>query len=155
MLLIIFNINFNIEKKLNLMEEINVNNNSELKIEEVNLNPERNSFENSLRKRYSKEDVGLNFETITETKVLGWENKLFESKLPIRDFSNITDADILNEVYNDIKIKRVINGDIERTRVQESIYMPSFKDYIYQILIYYLKRNNIQYKQGLNEIAGK
>ena len=128
--------------------------NLELKIVEVNLNPERNSFENSLRKRYSKKDVGLNFEVITETKILGWENKLLESKLSIRDFSNITDADILNEVYNDLKISRIIKGDIERTRVQESIYMPSFKDYIYQILIYYLNKNNIHYKQGLNEIAG-
>ena len=86
--------------------------NLELKIEEVNLNPERNSFENSLRKRYSKKDVGLNFEVITETKILGWENKLLESKLSIRDFSNITDADILNEVYNDLKISRIIKGDI-------------------------------------------
>ena len=129
-------------------------NNSSLKIEEVDLNPDRNTFENTLRIRYSKEDINVNFEVITENKILGWENKLFESKLPIHDLSNINDSDILNAEYKDIKIIRIIKGDIERTRLQESIYMNSFKDYIYQIIIYYLNTNNITYKQGLNEIAG-
>ena len=129
-------------------------NNSSIKLEEVELNPERNTFENKLRNTFSKEDVIHNFDIITELKLIGWENKLFESKLPIRDLSKVTDADILNEVSNDVKTIRVIKGDIERTRVQESIYMMSFKDYIYQIIIYYINKNNIAYKQGLNEIVG-
>ena len=134
--------------------EKNEENKLSLKIEEVDLNPDRNTFENTLRKKYSKEDVSHYFEVITDSTIVAWENKLFESKLPIHDLSDITDSDILNEVYNDPKMLKIIKGDIERTRVQESIYMPSFKDYVFQIIIYYLNNNNINYKQGLNEIAG-
>ena len=128
--------------------------NSSLKLEEIELNPERKIFENNLRRKNSKEDIDHYFDTITEIKVIGWENKLLESKLPFRDFSNIIDADILSEEMPDIKTMRIIKGDIERTRVQESLYMPSFKDYLYQLIIYYVQKNNITYKQGLNEIAG-
>ena len=136
-----------------------INNNEEnkktsLKIEEVQLNPERNTFENTLRQKFSKEDVIQYFDIINEHKLKGWENILFQSKLPIRDLSNITDADILNEQCHDKQTNRVIRGDIERTRVQESIYMNSYKEYIYQMLIYYINQNNIPYIQGLNEIVG-
>ena len=128
--------------------------NSQLKLEEIELNPERKIFENKLRQMSSKEDINHYFDTINEIKILSWENILFESKLSIRDFTNINDADILSEEISDIKSLRIIKGDVERTRVQESIYMQSFKDYLYQIIIYYMKQNNISYKQGLNEIAG-
>ena len=132
--------------------EIQVN--SKLKLEEIELNPERKIFENKLKLMSSKEDINHYFDVINENKILGWENKLFETKLSIRDFSNIVDADILSEEISDIKTIRLIKGDVERTRIQESIYMPSFKDYLYQMIIYYVKQNNISYKQGLNEIAG-
>ena len=128
--------------------------NTKIKLEEVELNPERKIFENKLRRMSSKEDINHYFETINEVKVLGWENKLFESKLPIRDLTNITDPDILSEEISDFKTMRIIRGDIDRTRVQESIYMTSFKEYLYQLIIYYIKKNKISYKQGLNEIAG-
>ena len=128
--------------------------NTNIKIEEIELNPERKNFENKLRRMSSKEDISHYFETVNEIKVSGWENKLFESKLPIRDFTNITDVDILSEEISDAKTIKVIKGDIERTRVQESIYMTSFKDYLYQIILYYINKNKISYKQGLNEIAG-
>ena len=45
-------------------------NNSSIKIEEVELNPERYSFENKLRNEFSKEDVIHNFDIITENKTL-------------------------------------------------------------------------------------
>ena len=128
--------------------------NSNIKLEEIELNPERSTFENKLRRKNSKQDIDLYFETINEVKVLGWENKLLESKLQIRDLRSLNDAEILNAELDDIKVMKIIKGDIERTRVKESIYMPSFKEYLYQILIYYIKANNILYKQGLNEIAG-
>ena len=118
---------------------------SQLKIEEVDINPERNNFEDSLRQKYSKEDVIQYFDIINEHKLKGWENILLQSKLPIRDLSNITDADILNEQCHDKQTNRIIKGDIERTRVQESIYMNSYKDYIYQMLIYYINKNKIPY----------
>ena len=89
-----------------------LNNNEEekkikkLKIEEIELNPERNEFENELRKNFSKEDVSHYFEVLNDNKILSWENKLFESKLPIRDFSGITDADILinAELGNNLQV---------------------------------------------------
>ena len=127
--------------------------------ENINYEPEIKEldldiYSSQLRTKYTKKDINKYFDEITEDKISGWENKLYESKLEIRDFSGITDADILNEKFNDKKTKRVIKGDIERTRVQESIYLKSFKDYTYQIIIYYCNKNNISYKQGLNEIAG-
>ena len=130
------------------------NNNSIPIIEEMNVQTERDNFEKELKAKFNKNVINKNFEGINETKILGWENKLYESKLNIRDFSNVSDADILNEEFNDAKSKRIIKGDIERTRVHESIYMKSFKDYAYQLIIYYCNKNNISYKQGLNEIVG-
>jgi hypothetical protein len=47
----------------------------------------------------------------------------------------------------------VIN-DIESTTVRERVVYEPFKDEALKLLIYYLKENNISYKQGLNEIIG-
>ncbi len=132
-------------------------NNSEYskpEIKEMNIQTERDNFENDLRNKFNKNYINKYFDVINENKILGWENKLFESKLDIRDFSKVNDADILNEEFNEKKTIRIIKGDIERTKVQESIYMKNFKDYTYQLIIYYCNSNNISYKQGLNEIAG-
>ena len=63
---------------------ININdeqNNSQLHLEEIELNPERKEFENKLRRMNSKEDINHYFDTINELKVLGWENKLLLSIL--------------------------------------------------------------------------
>ena len=138
--------------KLNNDEE--ENNNHSIKIEVLVVNPERRSYERTLRRKYSKKDVGQYFDVINEIKLISWEDVLFESIVSNHNFSSLTDADILNEQFNDLKTIKIIKGDIERTRVQESIYMTSFKDYVYQIIIYYINKYNIPYKQGLNEIAG-
>ena len=110
--------------------------------------------EEKILPRVTKEEIDKYFDTLNENKILGWESKLCESKLSIRDFSSVTDADILSEEFTDKKTAKIIKGDIERTKVMESIYMDNFKDYLYQFIIYYLNKNNILYKQGLNEIAG-
>ena len=102
----------------------------------------------------SKEEINNYFDSINENKVLGWESKLLESKLNIRNFNLVTDADILNEQFIEKKTAKIIRGDIERTKVLERIYMDSFKDYLFQFIIYYVNKNKILYKQGLNEIAG-
>ena len=128
--------------------------NSKIKLEEIELNPERTSFENKLRRKNTKEDIDFYFDTINEIKVLGWENKLSESKLPIRDLRGLNDAEILNTEFDDVKTMKIINGDIDRTRVKESIYMTSYKEYLAKLIVYYIKSNKISYKQGLNEIAG-
>ena len=123
-------------------------------IKDIQGDTEREVFEDELRKKYNKNDISYYFDVINENKILGWENKLNEFKLDFRDFSNVADSDILGEEFEDKKTSRVIRGDIERTRVHEAIYMSSFKDYVYQLIIYYINKNNISYKQGLNEIAG-
>ena len=83
--------------------------NSKIKLEEIELNPERTSFENKLRRKNTKEDIDFYFDTINEIKVLGWENKLSESKLPIRDLRGLNDAEILNTEFDDVKTMKIIN----------------------------------------------
>ena len=128
--------------------------NSSLEIKEIKFPTKRDIFDNKLCEKYSEEDINYYFEVIKENIILGWEEKLMESKLDIRNFSKVNDADILSEDFEDKKSIRTIKGDISRTRVNESIYMKNFKEYVYQLIIYYIKQNKISYKQGLNEIAG-
>ena len=104
--------------------------------------------------KLSKEEIKRYFDTINENKIFGWESKLYESKLDFRNFDSVTDADILSEEYNEKKTAKIIKGDIERTKVLESVYMDNFKDYLFQFIIYYINNNKLLYKQGLNEIAG-
>ena len=125
--------------------------NSKIEITEIIVEKEKNIIQQN---KYNKKETINYFEVIDEFKIQGWENKLCESKLDIRDFSQVNDADILSEEFDDKRTIRVIRGDIERTRVQESKNLISFKDYVYQLIIYYIKQNKISYKQGLNEIAG-
>ena len=75
--------------------------NLKLEIEEMNLQSERDIFKEELRTKYNKNDISHYFDVITENKILGWENKLQESKLSIRNFSNVNDADILSEEFNE------------------------------------------------------
>ena len=125
----------------------NPENNSTVIIKEINEEGKEPS-------KISKEEINRYFDTINENKIHGWESKLYESKLSFRDFSSVQDADILSEEFNDKKTAKIIKGDIERTKVLEREYMDSFKDYLFQIIVYYINQNKILYKQGLNEIAG-
>ena len=88
------------------------------KIEIKEIKEERKEFQ-----KYSIEDIDKYFDSINENKILGWEDKLNEFKLSFRNFSEVTDADILSEEFHDKKSSKIIKGDIERTKVLESIYM--------------------------------
>ncbi len=114
----------------------------------------RLKYTEKLRSQISKDSIKTMFDFINENKVQSWETKLLESKHPSRDFSLVNDAEILNEKYFERRLLRLLKGDIERTRVQESLYFPTFKDYCIQFLGYYLEQTGISYKQGLNEICG-
>ena len=94
------------------------------------------------------------FSEINEQKIDCWEKILSESQLPFRNFDNINDSDILSVDPPEPKQLKLIQGDIERTKVKERIILPSFKDYCIQFTTFYIKDNNINYKQGLNEIVG-
>ena len=142
------------DKNVEIDKNDNKEKNSGIVIKEIKVETERDIFENQLRAKFNKNDINIYFDVITENKVLGWINKLLESKLDIRDFSNVNDADILNEEYEDKKVCRIMRGDIDRTRVNESIYMKNFKEYTFKLIIYYIKQHKIAYKQGLNEVAG-
>jgi hypothetical protein len=63
------------------------------------------------------------------------------------------DSEILNEEFDTIN-QRVIKNDCDRTRVKEWPLLKSFRDYLESVLTFYCKRNNIEYKQGMNEVAG-
>ena len=134
-----------------MLNEINDDEeNTEINLKEVDLNEERTLFEIELKKSNTKDDISLHYDSITEDKILSWESQLIDPK--IHNYE-VDDCDILNHKLNDKNVIRIIKDDIERTRVLESLYMKSFKEYVYQIIIYYLNHYNIAYKQGFNEVV--
>ncbi len=50
--------------------------------------------------------------------------------------------------------QRVIKNDCDRTRVKDRPLLKSFREYLETMLTYYCKKNEIKYKQGMNEIFG-
>ncbi len=50
--------------------------------------------------------------------------------------------------------QRVIKNDCDRTRVKDKPLLASFREYVECLLTYYCKKNNVKYKQGMNEIVG-
>lgn len=68
--------------------------------------------------------------------------------------SHISDSDILTLEIIPNKQSNTIKNDIQRTRVKERGSMTSFQDYCVLFLTFYCKENNVEYKQGLNEIVG-
>lgn len=62
------------------------------------------------------------------------------------------DSTILT-VTKDHKQQKIIKNDCNRTRVRETQLLPNFKEYIELFLTYYCRKEDIAYKQGLNEIA--
>jgi hypothetical protein len=50
--------------------------------------------------------------------------------------------------------QRVIKNDCDRTRVKDKPLLQSFREYLECMLTFYCKKNNIKYKQGMNEIVG-
>ena len=90
------------------------------------------------------------FKEITQERIKNWENLLFQDMIvdQLKD-----DSEILNTVNNHVN-QKVIKNDVARTRVRESILVPSFTEYLEFFITYYCKQNSIKYKQGLNEIIG-
>ena len=50
--------------------------------------------------------------------------------------------------------QRVIKNDCDRTRVKDKPLLQSFREYLESLLTFYCKKNDIKYKQGMNEIVG-
>ena len=90
------------------------------------------------------------FENIDNKKIALMEALLFSRTPPS---GKGEESDILNTKF-ELNEQRVINNDVKRTRVRESILVKDYQNYLELILTYYCKVKNIGYKQGLNEIFG-
>ena len=64
-----------------------------------------------------------------------------------------TNEEILKYEYEDSKYT-ITNNDIVRTRILESKPYKNYAFYLKQLLVYYCEKNNLNYKQGLNEMMG-
>ena len=88
----------------------------------------------------------LSSENIEQWKKLLINQTPFESDT-ISLISNASESkDILNQ--------KIILNDMNRTRKRERVILPSFADQLTVYIIYYVKNNGLEYKQGINEIVG-
>ena len=92
------------------------------------------------------------FDLITEELIEKWEKILKLNKL---EKARLVADDINFDDYN-LKYDwlQTIQNDSKRTRVRERFNFNNFEQTLQKILIYFCKLNNIEYKQGLNEILG-
>ena len=96
-------------------------------------------------------DLSPSFDLISHNLINNWEEKLKLKNIYTKTISediNIDDYNLSFEYEN-----TVIN-DCVRTRVNERFNYPDFEENLKKLLIYYCKLNNIEYKQGINEILG-
>ena len=92
------------------------------------------------------------FDLITDEIVNKWENILKGNKL---EKARLISEDINFDDYNlSYDCAQTIKNDSHRTRVRERFNFPDFEKTLQKILIYYCKMNNLEYKQGLNEVLG-
>lgn len=92
------------------------------------------------------------FDLITDDVINRWENILKSNHL---EKARLISEDINFDDYNlSYDNAQTIKNDSHRTRVRERFNFPDFELTLQKILIYYCKLNNIEYKQGLNEVFG-
>ena len=92
------------------------------------------------------------FDLISEDLLEKWEkilksNNLSKARLVADDIN----FDDYNLTYDAIQ---TIQNDSKRTRVRERFNFVDFEKVLQKILVYFCKLNNIEYKQGLNEVLG-
>ena len=112
-----------------------------------------------MNKKKKKTQIPLNYDTLIKEKpdeifsFLNLEKIRKWEEILLKYVSNkLTDDCEILIVNLDLVFQEQIKKDIERTKVRESILMSSFIQYLEFFLTYYCKKNNIYYKQGLNEI---
>ena len=92
------------------------------------------------------------FDLISDEIINKWEKILKSNNL---EKARLISDDINFDDYNlSYSWTQTINNDSHRTRVRERFNFPNFEKTLQKILIYYCKLNNIEYKQGLNEVLG-
>ena len=81
-----------------------------------------------------------------------WEKKLMSYT---SGYTKLIDNDVNIDYYNlSYKDERIVVNDCDRTRTKEREGSTEFVQLLKKLLIYYCKYNDIDYKQGLNEILG-
>ena len=92
------------------------------------------------------------FDLISDEIINKWEKILESNNL---EKARLISDDINFDDYNlSYDCAQTIKNDSHRTRVRERFNFPDFEKTLQKILIYYCKLNNIEYKQGLNEVLG-
>ena len=92
------------------------------------------------------------FDLISEELLEKWEKILKSNNLTkARIVADDINFDDYNLTYDWIQ---TIKNDARRTRVRERFNFPDFEKVLQNILVYFCKLNNIEYKQGLNEVLG-
>ena len=92
------------------------------------------------------------FDLITDEIINKWEKILKSNNL---EKARLITEDIDFDDYNlSYECAQTIKNDSHRTRVRERFNFPDFEETLQKILIYYCKLNNLEYKQGLNEVLG-
>ena len=95
-------------------------------------------------------DLSPSFDIINHNLVNNWEEKL---KSRNSSYSKTMSNDInLNDYNLSFEYEKTIINDCLRTRVNERFDYPDFDEWLKKLLIYYCKLNNIEYKQGINEL---
>ena len=92
------------------------------------------------------------FDLITEELLEKWEKILKLNNLTkARTVAEDINFDDYNLTYDYIQ---TIQNDSKRTRVKERFNFTDFEKVLQKLLVYFCKLNNVEYKQGLNEILG-
>ena len=92
------------------------------------------------------------FDLISEEIISKWEKILKSNNL---EKARLITEDLNFDDYNlSYDCTQTIKNDSHRTRVRERFNFPDFEKTLQKILIYYCKLNNLEYKQGLNEVLG-
>ena len=113
---------------------------------EPNLNESNDSSDDEIK------SLSPTFDLISEEIINKWEKILKGNNL---EKARLITDDINFDDYNlSYDCSQTIKNDSHRTRVRERFNFPDFEITLQKILIYYCKLNNLEYKQGLNEVLG-
>ena len=92
------------------------------------------------------------FDLISEELLEKWEKILKSNNLiKARTITSDINFDDYNLNYESIQ---TIQNDSRRTRVRERFNFIDFESALQKILVYFCKLNDVEYKQGLNEVLG-
>lgn len=97
-------------------------------------------------------NTDISFQDITPELVDKWEAILMNK---CSQYTKLTEMDKRIDDYDlTYTHTKVIQNDVDRTRIKEGAVLPGFSKTLKKLLIYFCKLNSIEYKQGLNEIMG-